>query len=187
MLDDKPEHLIHAAMEAFLLYGFKRTSMEDIAQQAGVSRAALYLHFKNKRDVFRSAAAMMFAEAVTRFEAALVPGGPVDETLLHAFHEKSGPLMEQVFNSPHGAELMGTGLEVAHDIGCDADDRFVAAMARYFGEVQSADDPAIAPDALADMVLRALYAMKQEVNSPEHYETRLKLLAKSIAALLSAD
>lgn len=188
MPDEKHTHLIHAAMEAFLLYGFRRTSMEDIAQQAGVSRAALYLHFRNKRDVFRSATAVMFAEAVERFQAALVPGDDVAETLLQAFLEKNGPLTERVFASPHGAELMGTGLEVACDIAAEADAKFIAAMTAYFSAVQTrlGADGSVAPDALADMVLRALYGVKEPGAATETYHERLRLLAASVAALLKS-
>ncbi len=185
MLDDKPQHLIDAAMEAFLLYGFKRTSMEDIATQAGVSRAALYLHFKNKRDVFRFAATMMYAEAVERFEAALNAEGDVVETLTHAFREKTGPLTERVLASPHGAELMGVGLEVACDIATEADEKFVAALRGYFERVAKRQGGlSVAPEALADMVLRCLYGVKQPEVSAEVYQGRLALLAEAIAALV---
>lgn len=46
------EHLMLAALEAFYNKGISRTSLNEIAQAAGVTRGALYWHFKNKEDLF---------------------------------------------------------------------------------------------------------------------------------------
>jgi AcrR family transcriptional regulator len=40
------------ARAVFLRYGYKRVTMSDIAEAAGMSRAALYVGFKSKEDVF---------------------------------------------------------------------------------------------------------------------------------------
>ncbi|MDA5094454.1 helix-turn-helix domain containing protein [Aliiroseovarius sp. KMU-50] len=97
-----------AAIEVFQLYGFRRSSMEDIATAAGMSRAALYLHFKNKQDLFRRLVTMFFAQAVLDLSAELTrdPERPVAETLTAALLAKGGAGMEALFNSPHGHELM---------------------------------------------------------------------------------
>ena len=42
-----------AASGVFALYGYKRTTMQDIAQAVGYSRPALYLLFDNKESLFR--------------------------------------------------------------------------------------------------------------------------------------
>ncbi|MCF7521595.1 TetR family transcriptional regulator [Neisseria sp. ZJ106] len=46
------EHLMLAALETFYDKGIARTSLNEIAQTAGVTRGALYWHFKNKEDLF---------------------------------------------------------------------------------------------------------------------------------------
>ena len=46
------EHLMLAALETFYRKGIARTSLNEIAQTAGVTRGALYWHFKNKEDLF---------------------------------------------------------------------------------------------------------------------------------------
>ncbi len=43
-----------AAQNVFFTKGFERTSMDDIAKQAGLSRALLYVYFKDKKDIYRS-------------------------------------------------------------------------------------------------------------------------------------
>ncbi|MCP1772787.1 TetR/AcrR family acrAB operon transcriptional repressor [Neisseria perflava] len=48
------EHLMLAALDTFYKKGVSRTSLNEIAQAAGVTRGALYWHFKNKEDLFDS-------------------------------------------------------------------------------------------------------------------------------------
>src|SRR3982074_768525 len=49
------EAILMAATATFLRYGFKKTSMDDVAQTAGVSRQGLYLYFETKDVLFREA------------------------------------------------------------------------------------------------------------------------------------
>lgn len=48
------EQLIEAAETVFYRKGVSRTSLNDIASEAGVTRGAIYWHFKNKHDVFEA-------------------------------------------------------------------------------------------------------------------------------------
>lgn len=51
-LDDKKLRIINAAKGVFLKYGYRRVTMNDLAEAAGMSRPALYLVFPKKEDVF---------------------------------------------------------------------------------------------------------------------------------------
>lgn len=44
-------HIIDAAIKRFSEYGVAKTSLADIAAAAGVTRGAIYWHFKNKTDL----------------------------------------------------------------------------------------------------------------------------------------
>lgn len=48
------EALLDAAEEVFLEKGVARTSLEQIARHAGMTRGAVYWHFKNKADLFQA-------------------------------------------------------------------------------------------------------------------------------------
>lgn len=54
-IDARQRRLLDAAATVFLRYGYRKTSMDDIARAAGVSRQGLYLHFATKEDLFRAA------------------------------------------------------------------------------------------------------------------------------------
>lgn len=51
--DARRYRIMKAAVVTFARYGYRRTSMEAIAQAADMSRPALYQHFSNKEAVFR--------------------------------------------------------------------------------------------------------------------------------------
>lgn len=46
------QQLLDAALEVFWREGVTRASLQQIAAEAGVTRGALYWHFKNKEDLF---------------------------------------------------------------------------------------------------------------------------------------
>jgi AcrR family transcriptional regulator len=47
--------VLDAAVSVYARYGFRKTSMEEVARAAGVSRQGLYLQFANKEELFRKA------------------------------------------------------------------------------------------------------------------------------------
>lgn len=47
----KQSRLIDTAMDLFLKFGFKRVTVEEICQTAGVSKMTFYKHFKNKKQL----------------------------------------------------------------------------------------------------------------------------------------
>jgi AcrR family transcriptional regulator len=45
--------VLEAAVGVFARYGYRKTSMDEVARAAGVSRQGLYLQFANKEELFR--------------------------------------------------------------------------------------------------------------------------------------
>ena len=45
-------HVLETALTVFARHGFSKTSIEDIAKAAGISRQGIYLHFRNKDEIF---------------------------------------------------------------------------------------------------------------------------------------
>jgi TetR/AcrR family transcriptional regulator, acrAB operon repressor len=48
------DHILDTAERVFLKAGVSRASLENIAEAAGVTRGAIYWHFKNKADLFEA-------------------------------------------------------------------------------------------------------------------------------------
>lgn len=62
--------LIEVARENFTEHGYAATSIDDIIQQAGVARGALYHHFPGKEALFRAVYETVEGEVVARVMAA---------------------------------------------------------------------------------------------------------------------
>lgn len=54
MVDDRESRILDAANELITHYGYDKTTVDDIARQAGVSKGAVYLHFKSKEALFET-------------------------------------------------------------------------------------------------------------------------------------
>src|SRR6266487_6064820 len=71
--------LIEVARENFTEHGYAATSIDDIIQQAGVARGALYHHFSGKEALFRAVYSTVEGEVVARvMEAAGAQASPWD-------------------------------------------------------------------------------------------------------------
>lgn len=70
------QHLLKAALDTFYLRGMTRSSLNEIAQNAGVTRGALYWHFKNKEDLFESLFQQMFTEISAQLAEDIERGSP---------------------------------------------------------------------------------------------------------------
>jgi AcrR family transcriptional regulator len=182
-----PERILAAALTRFSRYGFRRTSMEDIAAEAGVSRAALYLQFKNKEEIFRSLASMLQAEALERVEEVLRAGGPFEAVLRGAFEARSLRLIAIANDSPHGNELLDETSRLCGDLAAENQHRFESLLADLFrgaarrGEIDLAAVDLTAP-AAAELVCRAVAGLKGPGVTPDLYRGRLTALLRVFVA-----
>jgi AcrR family transcriptional regulator len=72
--------ILKAAMGIFLRYGFKKTSMDGVAQAAGISRQGLYLHFETKDLLFSATLHYLVSQLVSEAREVAEEDGlsPVD-------------------------------------------------------------------------------------------------------------
>jgi AcrR family transcriptional regulator len=78
-MQDTKERIMSVSLKLFARDGYESVSVRTIAGQLGITQAALYKHYKNKRDIFDSIVARMVendAEHAKRFD---VPTGTFQE------------------------------------------------------------------------------------------------------------
>ena len=63
---DRPGEIVAAALAVFAEKGFAAARLEDIARRAGVSKAALYLYFETKTDLFAAVVAQAVVPNIDR-------------------------------------------------------------------------------------------------------------------------
>ncbi|MBI3783346.1 MAG: TetR/AcrR family transcriptional regulator [Deltaproteobacteria bacterium] len=127
---EKRGRILDAALERFAHYGYRRTSMEDIAEVAGISRAALYLHFKNKEEIFRALGRALHERAIRDAAAAARQAGSVATRLQRALEAKLGAFFQIVHGNAHARELLDENSRICGDISEEFRQRHLAILRR---------------------------------------------------------
>lgn len=150
--------ILDAAFERFTLNGYRQTSMDNIATACGISRAAVYLHFANKEEIFRTLSERIQNSHLSEGEAALALDVPVEERLHRVLKAKLDAFMEVVQSSPHGAELLDENSRIAGDISQEGRTRFLRTVKRLVEDAAESgelapDRAGVTPAAAAEVVL----------------------------------
>lgn len=182
---DRQDAILDAAFHAFSSYGYRRTSMDDIARGAGLSRTALYLHYRNKEDIFRSLAVRYFEEALRDMTAALeVPGQTMEQALIAAFVAKDGKFMEAVLSTPHGEELMDAGFAVTGDLAAAGEARMVGVLGEWLARRGVPAGLGSGPE-VAQAIVAAVKGLKTTARSMPEYRAGQARLAALFARALA--
>ncbi len=133
MSEIKRGKILTAARSVFLRHGFKRVSMSDIAEAADVSRAALYLLFRNKEDVFVGVLMQWFDETLSAITHEMAGVEAPEQKLRRAFELWTVRPFELMRDSPEARELVDCGFAFAND-----------ALRRCYASFETAITPAVA-------------------------------------------
>ncbi len=107
----KRMHILQAATGLFLQNGYRKTSVDEVAREAGVAKGTVYLYFETKAQLMVSAVALEKREFMSRvrhvFEEDMDPRERLQEylvTMLVVANEM--PLVSRLLQGPDYAELL---------------------------------------------------------------------------------
>jgi AcrR family transcriptional regulator len=177
------EAILAAAQQQFARYGFRRTSMEDIAREAGVSRPALYLHFRNKEEIFRSLSASLQEAALAAAEAELKAPGSLQRRVHAALEVKVVRMLEIVHDSPHGAELLDASSRLCGDLAARSEVRLQRMLEEVFRDAARSGEidlrgAGLSAAAAAELIRLAAYGLKVPGGDPADFRRRLARLVR---------
>lgn len=184
------EAILGAAFQQFTRYGFRRTSMEDLAREAGVSRPSLYLHFRNKEEIFRSLSESLHEASLAAAERALKSDAPLAERVRVALETKVVRLLEIVHQSPHGAELLDESNRLCGDLAVASEERLQGLLTRAFRSAARSGEidlrgAGLSAAAAAELIRLAAYGLKSPGSDPEGFRERLARLVRVFFAGLT--
>jgi len=104
----KPNAIVLAALELFTRYGYRKTSIDDIAEAAQVAKRTVYLHFENKAAVFLAILEYLGDQVRQRCVAAERMGGTAVDRLAGLLDAYFGMGFELFSKSEHMPELEET-------------------------------------------------------------------------------
>ncbi len=183
--DSKTSAILNSAFQAFATYGFRKTSMDDIAKGAGMSRPAVYLHYKNKEAIVRELTQFYYGEKTAAVAEALKGTGSLPEILAQAVQTQSQGMAE-ILASPHGLEMLDATKSMSTDIVQEGE----AELTRLYADWLRREDAAgrahlpVGPDEAAKTITTSLKGVKMTASSAEEFEQGISQLAALLGAAL---
>jgi AcrR family transcriptional regulator len=132
----KPNAIVLAALELFTRYGYRKTSIDDIAQAAQVAKRTVYLHFENKAAVFLAILEYLGDQVRQRCSAAERAGGAAVDRLTGLLDAYFGMAFELFSKSEHMPELEETFSKLARARIDDLNKEYEGRLARFVRSLQ---------------------------------------------------
>ena len=105
-MSEREINILDAAIRVFTRYGVKRTSMGDIAEEAGISRQTLYKAFKSKDDILRTHIKLYTEQAIANIEANLRKADELEGQLNLVLEHMIVPGFDMVRASPNAEDII---------------------------------------------------------------------------------
>jgi TetR/AcrR family acrAB operon transcriptional repressor len=171
-LPERERNLLDAAARLFMLYGFDKASVADVAAEAGVSKGAVYLHFDSKDALFE-ALILREMQAYARSWVETVEADPDGGTIggmyrcaLRALNDNA-VMAAMLRRDPRvfGSYMRKPGNLLAASRSGSSRKAFVEAMQRA-GAIRHDADPAVTAH-IMNMLSYGLVSMAQVMDSSE--------------------
>ena len=188
----KPNAIVLAGLQLFTQYGYRKTSVDNIAQAAHVAKRTVYLHFENKAAVFLAILEYLGDQVRQRCTAAENAGGTAVDRLTGLLDAYFGLGFELFSKSEHMPELEETFSKLARTRIGDLNAEYEAQLARFLRSLQTTREIGGPPQGLTveqivHIVVRAAEGAKHDAKvqgDRKALERRLRELAMlAIAAM----
>ena len=114
------DRILDAAMAVFRRHGSRRSSIEQAAEAAGLTRQALYHHFESKEALFRAVIERLhegaLAAEIAAANASEKAGGSLADILVAGVTARLKQFIASFDGSPHIEELFSEHLTQARDL-----------------------------------------------------------------------
>jgi AcrR family transcriptional regulator len=177
------EAILMAATATFLRYGFKKTSMDDVAQAAGVSRQGLYLYFETKDVLFREALQYLVSHMISTARSVAEDGNlSLRDRLLGVFEAVHGSAF-QIASPEHAFELLQSAQSAEGALLVQLDRDLMAIVAALLAEAGAADrwkKAGITVAELSEQLLMSAKGIKASVETLTAYRKRMLIAIRIV-------
>jgi AcrR family transcriptional regulator len=181
----KRDRVLAAALDVFLRYGYKRVTMNDIAEAAAISRPALYLVFDSKEQIFKSVYQRWVKETLIDVETKIAPLKTPEEKLRTAFELWTVRPFERMLASSEAAELLECTFGFAQESvnqGCRSFEKILLPVLKSHAKFQGAKTRVS-----AEKTARILSAAVRGFKSVAKDGPEIRSLIKELLILLLDD
>ena len=135
-LSAKPNAIVLAGLQLFTQYGYRKTSIDDIARAAQVAKRTVYLHFENKAAVFLAVLEYLGEQVRQRCAVAESAGGTAVDRLTGLLDAYFGMAFELFSKSEHMPELEETFSKLARSRISNLNAEYEQRLARVVRSLQ---------------------------------------------------
>jgi AcrR family transcriptional regulator len=135
-LSAKPNAIVLAGLQLFTQYGYRKTSIDDIARAAQVAKRTVYLHFENKAAVFLAVLEYLGEQVRQRCAVAESAGGTAVDRLTGLLDAYFGMAFELFSKSEHMPELEETFSKLARSRISHLNAEYEQRLARFVRSLQ---------------------------------------------------
>lgn len=167
---DRRALILDSAIVTFARFGYRKTSMEEVARAGRVSRPGLYFLFSSKETLFRAAVTQALERDITAVEHVLADTNrPLPERLVEAFDQWAGRYIGPLTRDVAAVIEDNPGLlgEIVETTPRRFEELITDAIA-----VESGQDAA---PLVAQTMISASIGLKHQAASREFYLERLKV------------
>ncbi|SFK07437.1 TetR/AcrR family transcriptional regulator [Bradyrhizobium sp. Gha] len=187
------DRILDAAMRVFRRHGFRRSSIEQAAAEAGLTRQALYHHFASKEALFRAVLERLYeqglAAEIAAAKAAEEAGLALADILVAEIGARMQSLLASLKDSPHTEELFSEHLAQARDLYQSYSSRFADEIATTIARVcrkrKLTLESGITVRELARCVEMAIHGTKSAFPSMQPVDAFLKQLETMLRMLIA--
>jgi AcrR family transcriptional regulator len=182
--------ILDAALRVFGHYGYRRTSMDDIAREAQIGKGTIYLSFASKDEVFQALSQGLAERMLAGAETASRRPGQIADKLAAMHAAWFGTYADTIRRSPHAAELMDAKHRLSGDLVSRAASRYkrlvrdVLAEAAAAGELDL-ESAGLTADTAAELLIRSARGLGSSADDSADYQNYLNALVRIMIAGLS--
>ena len=178
--------LLDAALIVFARYGYQKTSMDEVARAAQVSRQSLYLHFSTKEELFRAAVRNALGSSSSAAVEALTDASlPLEQRLVRAFDEWIGRYIGMMGGD--ASDLIEATVRLSGPMLSEYEEAFAESVVKAirFSPLLAAYKPAgVTARQLTDTLLATARGLKHGGKSRAEFVQGLTIAVKVLCAPL---
>jgi AcrR family transcriptional regulator len=187
------DRILDAAMRVFRRHGFRRSSIEQAAEEAGLTRQALYHYFSSKEALFRALIERLYEQSLVAetaaAKAAEEKGHDLADILVAEIAARLNRLFASLEGSPHIEELFSEHLVQARDLYQTYATRFESEVAATIARITRARklklESGVTVRELARCVEMAIHGTKSAYPSMMPADAFLKQLETMLRMLIA--
>jgi AcrR family transcriptional regulator len=180
------EQALNAARQVFLRYGYKRTTMGDIADEAHMSRPALYLLFPSKEGAFGAVMEQLFAGLLTLIREGIATRPTAYEQLVFAFEVWAIEPFNAVQAAPDAKDVLESSYMLAPAITANAMADFERLLVSILAPLAREAPLVMSPERLARLLATAVPGFKQAASSMNELQRLIEDLVTLVLACVHA-